>query len=98
MDQRRTPIATVTRLPSCAFTAATGLHEEMDQRAIACFDQALEDGGLADEELRRVLPDYFAWAATTTMALYHESADDVPAGLHLPNVVLARTRERNAHG
>jgi hemoglobin len=62
-----------------------GLHEEMDRRAIACFDQALQDVGLAaDEPLRQVLHDYFAWATTTTMARYHESADDVPEGLSIP--------------
>ena len=33
--------------------SGNGLHEEMDQRAIDCFDQALEDVGLArDERLR----------------------------------------------
>jgi hemoglobin len=43
--------------------SGNGLHEEMDRRAIACFDQALEDVGLApDERLGRVLHDYFAWA------------------------------------
>src|SRR3954470_20692204 len=43
--------------------SGNGPHEEMDRRAIACFDQALEDVGLAgDERLRRVLHDYFAWA------------------------------------
>jgi hemoglobin len=57
----------------------------MDRRAIACFDQALEDVGLsANEQLRQVLHDYFAWATTTTMARYHKSADDVPKGLHIP--------------
>ena len=62
-----------------------GKHEEMDRRAIACFDQALADVGLAnDEELGRVLHDYFAWATTTTMAHYHESADEVPTGLSIP--------------
>ena len=62
-----------------------GVHEEMDRRAIACFDQALEDTGLAaDERLRQVLHDYFALVTTTTMAQYHESADDVPAGLEVP--------------
>jgi hemoglobin len=62
-----------------------GRHEEMDQRAIACFDQALEDVELArDERLRRVLHDYFAWAATTTMAHYERSAEDVPNGLQIP--------------
>jgi hemoglobin len=65
--------------------SGNGLHEEMDQRAIACFDQALQDVGLArDEKLRRVLHDYFAWATTTTMARYHRSAEDVPTGLQIP--------------
>ena len=56
----------------------------MDRRAVACFDQALEDTGLAaDEALRQVLHDYFAWA-TTAMARYPGSADDVPDGLTIP--------------
>ncbi len=62
-----------------------GPHDEMDRRAIACFDEALEDVGLAkDDRLRQVLHDYFAWATTTTMARYHGSADDVPDGLEIP--------------
>ena len=62
-----------------------GIHEEMDRRAIACFDQALVDAGLADDAaLRQALHDYFAWATTTTMARYDRSADDVPAGLSIP--------------
>jgi hemoglobin len=66
--------------------SGNGEHEEMDRRAIACFDVALADVGLdADDRLRQVLHDYFAWATTTTMARYHESADDVPAGLALPH-------------
>jgi hemoglobin len=66
--------------------SGNGVHEEMDRRAIACFDQALDDIGLAaDERLRQVLHDYFAWATTTTMARYHRSADDVPDGLTLPH-------------
>jgi hemoglobin len=57
----------------------------MDRRAIACFDQALTDVGFtADDTVRQVLYDYFAWATTTTMARYHESADDVPEGLSVP--------------
>jgi hemoglobin len=65
--------------------SGNGAHEEMDRRAIACFDQALEDAGLTgDERLRQVLHDYFAWATTTTMARYHRSADDVPQGLPIP--------------
>ena len=65
--------------------SGNGAHEEMDRRAIACFDRALEDAGLAaDGRLRQVLHDYFAWATTTTMARYHRSADDVPDGLAIP--------------
>src|SRR5215831_14321095 len=49
--------------------SGNGVHEEMDRRAIACFDQALDDLGLSDDSaLRQVLHDYFAWATTTTMA------------------------------
>ena len=65
--------------------SGNGLHEEMDRRAIACFDQAMEDVALAqDERLRRVLHDYFAWATTTTMARYHRSPDDVPDDMDIP--------------
>jgi hemoglobin len=64
--------------------SGNGVHTEMDQRAIACFDEALADVGIDDEPLRQVLHDYFAWATTTTMARYHESADDVPDGLAVP--------------
>ncbi len=57
----------------------------MDRRAIAGFDQALEDVGLtANEPLRQVLHEYFAWTTTTTMSRYHESAEDVPEGLSIP--------------
>ncbi|WP_460532403.1 group II truncated hemoglobin [Flindersiella endophytica] len=65
--------------------SGNGEHDEMDQRAIACFGQALTDVGLADgDPLRQVLYDYFAWATTVTMARYHQSADDVPDGLTIP--------------
>jgi hemoglobin len=65
--------------------SGNGQHEEMDRRAIACFDQALEDAGFAaDDALWQVLHDYFAWATTTAMARYPESADDVPDGLAIP--------------
>jgi hemoglobin len=66
--------------------SGNGPHEEMDRRAILCFDEALADVGLDhDERLRQVLHDYFSWAATTTMARYHDSADDVPDGLSIPH-------------
>ena len=65
--------------------SGNGLHEEMDQRAIRCFDQALGDVGIPrSERLGRVLHDYFEWATTSTMARYHQSAEDVPEGLHIP--------------
>ena len=65
--------------------SGNGVHEEMDRRAIVCFDQALVDVGLAeDAALKQVLHDYFAWATTTTMARYHRSSDDVPEGLSIP--------------
>ena len=64
--------------------SGNGEHPEMDQRAIACFDQALTDAGLSAQPLRQVLYDYFAWATTTAMAQFHESADEVPNGLSMP--------------
>lgn len=64
--------------------SGNGGHTEMDDRAVACFDEALTDVGLdADERLRNVLHDYFAWATRTPMARYHRSPDDVPDGLPL---------------
>jgi hemoglobin len=64
--------------------SGNGPHQEMDERAIDCFGQALQDAGLTAEPLRQVLYDYFAWATTTAMARYHDSADDVPDGLKIP--------------
>jgi len=64
--------------------SGNGPHEEMDRRAIACFDVALTDVGITEEPLRQVLHDYFAWATTTTMSQYHHSAADVPSGLAIP--------------
>jgi len=64
--------------------SGNGPHEEMNHRAIACFDQAMEDVGITDAGLRRVLHDYFAWATNTTMSMYHEDAADVPDGLRIP--------------
>src|SRR5262245_57139926 len=63
--------------------SGNGVHEEMDQRAIACFDEALDDLEIKDP-LRRVLHDYFAWATTTSMAAYPKTAADVPDGLSIP--------------
>jgi hemoglobin len=65
--------------------SGNGVHDEMDRRAVACFDQALDDVGLSpNERLHQVLHDYFAWATSAAMARYPESPDDVPAGLSIP--------------
>ena len=66
--------------------SGNGEHDEMNLRAIACFDQALIDAGLSEDSmLRQVLHDYFAWATMRTMSRYHYSADDVPSGLKIPH-------------
>jgi hemoglobin len=63
-----------------------GPHEDMDRRAVACFDRALDDVGLgAGTRLGAVLHDYFAWATHGAMARYHDSPDEVPDGLALPH-------------
>jgi len=64
--------------------AGNGAHEEMDRHAIACFDGAMDDVGLEDPLLRRVLHDYFAWATTNTMGAYPSRTDVVPDDLRLP--------------
>ncbi len=66
--------------------SGNGEHDEMDRRAIDCFDQALADIGLVENTLLRdVLHDYFAWATTATMSRFHHSAEDVPDGLRIPH-------------
>jgi hemoglobin len=65
--------------------SGNGPHDEMDRRAVACFDLALEEVGLSSNEpVRQVLHEYFVWATSTTMSRYPESADDVPEGLSIP--------------
>jgi hemoglobin len=64
--------------------SGNGPHEEMDRRAIACFDQAMDDVEVTDSTLWRVLHDYFAWATTVSMAAYPQRASDVPEGLRIP--------------
>ena len=64
--------------------SGNGEHEEMDQRAIQCFEMALKDVDIKDPELRRTLLSYFVWATTKSMAAYPHSAGEVPHGLQLP--------------
>ena len=62
--------------------SGNGPHHDMDERAIACFDQALADVGLAPgSPLSRALHDYFAGATRGAMARYPGSKRDVPASL-----------------
>lgn len=61
--------------------SGNGPHEEMDRRAIECSGQAMQDAGLeAAGPFRQVLHGHFAWATTTEMSRYHESADEGSRG------------------
>jgi hemoglobin len=63
--------------------SGNGEHLEMDERAQACFAQALDDAGLpADPRLRATLKAYFRWA-TELMSAYPMSAQHVPVDLVL---------------
>ena len=63
--------------------SGNGLHEEMDQLALAAWDGALADCGLhRDAELMRTLHDYFA-DGIRRMGEHHETPDTVPDGLTL---------------
>jgi hemoglobin len=65
--------------------SGNGEHQEMDDRAQACFALALDDAMLPDDErLRSTLRDWFRWA-TALMAAYPDTPDDVPEGLELPH-------------
>ena len=64
--------------------SGNGAHEEMDRRAIDCFDRAMDDVAITDFDLRRVLHDYFAWATSVSMAAYPHGKGDVPKDLRIP--------------
>lgn len=64
--------------------SGNGPHDEMNDRAIACFDQALTDVGLTESNpVRDVLHDYFAWS-TPHVNRFERSAADVPEDLQIP--------------
>ena len=64
--------------------SGNGPHQEMDARAVECFERAVEDAGLpGDADVRDALVAYFTWA-TGYMGTYHGSADQVPDGLTVP--------------
>jgi tryptophan-rich sensory protein len=77
VDPRPTPIAMATRAPSSACTAATG-RTRNGSAGDRVLRLALEMSAARDERLRRAAR-LFCVATTTTMARYHDSADDVPA-------------------
>ena len=65
--------------------SGNGPHREMDERAVECFERAVEDAGLSgDADVRDALVAYFTWA-TGHMGTYHGSADEVPDGLAVPH-------------
>jgi hemoglobin len=65
--------------------SGNGEHRDMDARAVACFDRALDDVGIGPESrMHSVLHDYFAWATEVAMNAYPDSHDDVPDGLTIP--------------
>lgn len=64
--------------------AGNGEHREMDLRAIACFDAALDDVDITEDPLRSVLHHYFAWS-TDRMGEHPHSPDSVADGMSLPH-------------
>ena len=64
--------------------SGNGVHHEMDERAVQCFVDALDDAGLPeDAELRATLTAWFRWGIGL-MDAHPDSADDVPDDLALP--------------
>ena len=64
--------------------SGNGPHDEMDRRAIECFDHAIDDVEITDSTLRRVLHEYFERTTRTSMAAYPHRATDVPEDLRIP--------------
>lgn len=65
--------------------SGNGPHDEMNLRAIACFDAALLDVGWPrHQRLGQTLHDYFSWATLGSLDEYHDNADDVPERLPIP--------------
>jgi hemoglobin len=75
-----TELGTETRV--LKMHAGNGEHRELDERAVACFDQALDDVGCT-ASLRAVLHDYFAWS-TARMGEHPDSPNSVPRRLAVP--------------
>jgi hemoglobin len=65
--------------------SGNGEHEELDERAIACFQAALADSGLADDDrLRTTMERWFRWSIGVMNTHPHDPGA-VPAGLPMPH-------------
>ena len=58
--------------------SGNGEHDEMDRRGLPASIRLWPMSALRTTSLCVKRADYFAWATTTTMARYQQSADDVP--------------------
>lgn len=63
--------------------SGNGPHPEMDDRAIACFADALVEVDITGSTAE-ALTAYFAWVTRVSLTRYEGSPDDVPDGLELP--------------
>ncbi|ACZ30420.1 NUDIX hydrolase [Xylanimonas cellulosilytica DSM 15894] len=67
-----------------AVHSGNGPHEEMDARAVACFELALDDAAIPDDDrLRNTLTLWFAWAMQV-LNHEHETPEEVPVDLPMP--------------
>lgn len=64
--------------------AGNGEHQELDLRAVSCFDLAMSDVGITDGPLRATLHGYFEWS-TGRMAENPDSPDTVAEGIEVPH-------------
>jgi hemoglobin len=62
--------------------SGNGPQDEMNERAIACFDAAMTDVGWATTSRSAPVCDYVAWA-TPVVNRFERSAEDVPDGLEI---------------
>ena len=58
--------------------SGNGEHEEMNRRAVECFDVALADAGISDARLAATLHDYFRWGTEVEMYRSREQAEALP--------------------
>jgi hypothetical protein len=81
----RTPTPVDWRRERCAQAPCRKReHEELDRRAVACFDAALSDVGIIGGPLRSLPHDYFAWSAHR-MGAHSDTPDSVPDGVPIPD-------------